>query len=334
MGGKGDKDGRAAVAGGGGSDSGATSASGEAAGQLRGPAEKLVALVQPCLDLLKGLRQRLPAPARVGREGTGAPRPVATTAKRCAPSPGSQQPQQQHELTTESWCDADTHVTASPPREGFFCTLEMTARVPLPPDEVYGILTSPTNHTVFRSIKAIKNRRVLKQEHGRETIEQEQVGRWRVGPLQGVFSSHLIVEQDSHARTVAYRLAKPGFMRDFAGSWKVQPFDNAALDELVNHHAASPLHRLQAGLARLEGRLLGRQPSASLVRLQQSLLPNVAPPPPLDKIISRIAANQLFAIMGDLRKEANRRNKARQAAEQAEQRSAQLGRLGAHARAL
>lgn len=46
-------------------------------------------------------------------------------------------------------------------------------------------------------------------------------------------------------------------------------------------------------LGRLEARLLGHRPAASLVRLQQSLLPAVVPPPPLDKVVARVAAKQV-----------------------------------------
>lgn len=125
---------------------------------------------------------------------------------------------------------------------------------------------------------------------------------------------------------------------------------------MVNHRTASPLHRLQSSLHRLEERVRGRQASQSLVRLRQSLAPALVPPPPLDKIIVRIAAKQVgnraglllgslamtysakntgvvwavgnavqllqladlvvqvFAIIQDLKTEANKRNKAQQLA--------------------
>lgn len=66
---------------------------------------------------------------------------------------------------------------------------------------------------------------MLEDKGGRQTVQQEQVGRWRLGPLRGIFSTHLRVQQDSHAHTITYELAKPSFMKAFAGSWQVQPFD-------------------------------------------------------------------------------------------------------------
>jgi hypothetical protein len=38
-------------------------------------------------------------------------------------------------------------------------------------------------------------------------------------------------------------------MRHFDGTWTVRPFDNASLDQLVNRHNPTPLHRLQARTA-------------------------------------------------------------------------------------
>lgn len=44
---------------------------------------------------------------------------------------------------------------------------------------------------------------------------------------------------------ISFRLAKPGFMRQFSGTWTIAPYDNASLDEMVNRHRPSALHRLQ-----------------------------------------------------------------------------------------
>ena len=44
---------------------------------------------------------------------------------------------------------------------------------------------------------------------------------------------------------ISFRLAKPGFMRQFNGTWTIAPYDNASLDEMVNRHRPSALHRLQ-----------------------------------------------------------------------------------------
>ncbi len=46
-------------------------------------------------------------------------------------------------------------------------------------------------------------------------------------------------------RQICFRLAKPGFMRQFSGTWTIAPYDNASLDEMVNRHRPSALHRLQ-----------------------------------------------------------------------------------------
>ena len=51
-----------------------------------------------------------------------------------------------------------------------------------------------------------------------------------------------------HTQQIAFRLARPGFMRQFGGTWRIAPYDNASLDSLVNRHRPSALHRLQVGL--------------------------------------------------------------------------------------
>jgi hypothetical protein len=93
---------------------------------------------------------------------------------------------------------------------------------------------------------------------------------------------------------ISFRLARPGFMRDFSGTWCVRPFDNASLDALVNKHTPSPLHRLQSSLRAVEQSLgLGATQAESLVVLQQSIAPALAPPPALAKMLQRIAAKQV-----------------------------------------
>ena len=52
-----------------------------------------------------------------------------------------------------------------------------------------------------------------------------QVGQWKFLRFHGEFSTKLIVEQDRHMRTVDFKLAEPGLMKDFAGLWRVEPYE-------------------------------------------------------------------------------------------------------------
>ena len=146
---------------------------------------------------------------------------------------------------------------------------------------------------------------------------------------------------------IHFRLARSGFMRDFSGTWVVRPFDNTSLDQLVNRHNPTPLHRLQAsrgrhkawrggavagpawqpspasrlhvgdsraavpvaacthglfnstpllqsGLRAVEQTLgLAGQQQESLVQLQQSIAPALAPPAAVTRLLQRIAAKQV-----------------------------------------
>ena len=99
-------------------------------------------------------------------------------------------------------------------------------------------------------------------------------------------------------------------MRDFSGTWQILPYDNASLDRLVNRHKPSPMHRLQSGLRAVEAQLgLGAgQGQESLVQLQQSIAPAVAPPAAVVRMLQRIAAKQIVKIMSDLQEEVARIN--------------------------
>lgn len=96
------------------------------------------------------------------------------------------------------------------------------------------------------------------------------------------------------APQIIFNLAKPGFMRVFGGTWTIRPYDNASLDQLVNKHRPSALHRLQAGVRAVEAGLgMGGRTEESLVQLQQSIAPAFRPPPAVARVMQRIAAKQV-----------------------------------------
>ncbi|KAI3436210.1 hypothetical protein D9Q98_002264 [Chlorella vulgaris] len=217
-------------------------------------------------------------------------------------------------ITTFSQSSRDMHVRVEKPEAGYLCSLSMCARVPLPPDELYDLLISPTDcMRIFKTLKQVNHRRVLSEDsQGNRTVEVDQTGTWRFLMFRGSFTVRMVVEQRRADRTISFRLARPGFMRDFSGTWCVRPFDNASLDALVNKHTPSPLHRLQSSLRAVEQSLgLGATQAESLVVLQQSIAPALAPPPALAKMLQRIAAKQITRIMSDLTEEVDRINSSR-----------------------
>lgn len=216
------------------------------------------------------------------------------------------------EATTENWRDSDTHLVVQQP-EGYFCTLSMLARVPLPPSKVFQILTDPDNARIFQAIKANLSRRVVWNDgNGKQLVEVEQECRWRFLIFRGTFVNKMLVEEDKNNHSICVRLAQPGFMRRFQGKWVIKPFNQDSIDHLVNHkQQAQQHHGLLPSLHDLQSRIAPREAQTSLVQLEHSILPSFVPPPPTDRLLKRIAGKQLIVIMNDLRKEADRLNQGK-----------------------
>ncbi|PSC76568.1 hypothetical protein C2E20_0772 [Micractinium conductrix] len=224
-------------------------------------------------------------------------------------------------VSTFSHSSRDMHVVVEKPAAGYMCSLSMCARVPLPPDELYALLIDPSECLrVFKTLKRVTHRNVIADDgQGNRTVEVDQTGAWRFLCFRGNFTVRMVVEQRKHDRTISFRLARSGFMKDFTGTWQIHPYDNASLDRLVNRHHPSPLHRLQvvvvSSLRAVEATLgLAGQQQDSLVQLQQSIAPAFAPPKAVARALERIAAKQIQKIMGDLQEEARRINAAAGAA--------------------
>ena len=79
---------------------------------------------------------------------------------------------------------------------------------------------------------------------GGSTVGSARCGGWRgLAQLRRPPTHTRMHIRQLHARTpcppplqIKFRLARSGFMRDFAGSWTVQPFSQDALDLLLNQH--------------------------------------------------------------------------------------------------
>lgn len=214
-------------------------------------------------------------------------------------------------VSTFSQSSRDMHVTVEKPAAGCLCTLSMLAKVPLGPDELYELLVDPVQcMRIFKSLKRVHHRRVLSDDGaGNREVEVDQTGAWRFLCFRGAFTVRMVVEQRRADRTIRFRLARPGFMKQFSGTWQIRPFDNASLDQLVNQHSPTPLHRLQSSLRAVEASLgLGGSREESLVQLQQSIAPAFVPPKAVARAMQRIAANQISKIMGDLQAEVQRIN--------------------------
>eukprot|EP00899_Mesostigma_viride_P022013 jgi/Mesvir1/2997/Mv25034-RA.1 len=111
-------------------------------------------------------------------------------------------------------------VRVSAPK-GFFCKLDARFYLPIPPGDVFAMLTSDDNDRVFKNIKEVNSRTVLSVNGDEVTMRLVSVARWQFLVFSGTFSTALIVQQNKRARTVTFRLDKPGFMKRFDGGWVV-----------------------------------------------------------------------------------------------------------------
>ncbi|KAK9856105.1 hypothetical protein WJX84_003178 [Apatococcus fuscideae] len=210
---------------------------------------------------------------------------------------------------TESYGDKTTRLVVTQP-EGFAVKVCMKGKVELPPTDVYDLLTHPENHKIFRGIEAVLERKVLHDKGGRQKVLVVHEARWKFLFFSGKFATHMHVEQDRGAGTVRFSLAKVGMMKDFAGFWSVQPYTQQALQSAdigSSPRPEAPWWQPKSAFANFPrvGRQADRD-AATLCRLEQSILPNVTPPRPLDRLMKGIAVKQVRGLMDDLRQEAGR----------------------------
>lgn len=223
--------------------------------------------------------------------------------------------------SSERWTDGKTAVEVLQP-EGFLCTVRVRSKVNLGPDEVFDILVAPNNHEYFKAIKRVNYRKILEDNGWRQKVEVEQIGQWRFLTFKGEFATRLHVFQDKRARTVRFHLIKPGLMKDFAGQWTIShaPAGNQQTAMSLQQRSrtlADGHHSQQHWWSHVhwpDWQQLGhrhKQPACSLVTLEQSILPSMIPPPPVDRLLKSIACRQIRNILADLHSEVERQSKQR-----------------------
>lgn len=181
--------------------------------------------------------------------------------------------------------------------KGSLCQLNVKANVGLPPDAIYNIVTDPDNRRVFKNIQAVLSRKVLLDEGSRQIVELEQAALWRFLWWSGTISVHVLVDQNREDYSMKFKQVKPGFMKRFEGSWRVEPI---LLDEKLCHPIKPKT--LSEYMSRTDGK--GR--IASKVTLQQLVEPAIVPPPPISWYLRGITARTVEMLINDLVEEAAR----------------------------
>ena len=203
-----------------------------------------------------------------------------------------------------AWREGDLVVTVQQPKEGFWSSVNVVAKIPLPPHAVFDVLTDPDNRSTFKSIKKVNFHKVLKDDgKGKKTVEVEHVGRWKYGIFAGQFTVRLLVRQDRNKGKIRFDLQpiRNNFMRNFSGEWTIAPYDEDSLDEMVRYPGRrwGAWHSVSKAVHRLEDRLAHKE-VASLVKLNQQVAPAITPPAPLDRVLKKVTLAQVRIIMEDL----------------------------------
>lgn len=182
-------------------------------------------------------------------------------------------------------------LTVTQPK-GSFCQIDARFSVPMPPDDVYNIVTDPNNRRVFKNIKEVAYRKVLQDDGNKQIVEVDQIGRWRFLMMEGTFSCRVLVEQDRKEHSMIFDLVKQGMMKKFSGSWKIDEFD---VSEETSTGAPSATKESKLSEKHMQ--------MGSWITFNQVVEPTFVPPWPLSGYVRRVTAKIVREILGDLQRE-------------------------------
>lgn len=193
----------------------------------------------------------------------------------------------------ECWNGEGVHITVQE-HPGQVLQVRGVARVPLPPQQLFMLITHPSNERIFRHLDTCEDRRVI-VEGGREgatVVESEHLASWRVLLLAGTLRTRLRVEQRPQEGSVQFTLlpSSSQLMRRFEGVWRV-------VEEGTGRAAPAEL--------------AAQRTERALLSLEQWVQPAVYLPPPLGLLFKSIACRQLRGIFEDVQVEAAQIKKGR-----------------------
>ncbi|GLT50355.1 hypothetical protein SLA2020_238450 [Shorea laevis] len=195
-----------------------------------------------------------------------------------------------------SWVDQPPELKVTVPK-GSLCNLNVKVDIGLPPDAIYDIITDPDNKRVFKNIKEVISREVLIDEGRRQVVEVEQAAAWRFLWWSGVFSVHVLVDQNREDHSMKFKQVKTGFMKKFEGCWRLEPI-------FVDENICFPFKpKSWADYTSCTG---GKGRVGSKVTLEQLIQPALVPPPPISWYVRGITAKTTETMITDLIAEAAR----------------------------
>lgn len=131
----------------------------------------------------------------------------------------------QHGESVKAKGSTSIRVSNSP---GYLCHISSTAEFQCRPELVFSLFANPDNTGVFRDIKKVTSRQVIREDpDGYRVLEIEQLAEvkvlWR--PVQ-VKTALLVTEdpRDPEDLKIDFKLRHSDVLSNFTGGWRLQPF--------------------------------------------------------------------------------------------------------------
>ncbi|GIL58587.1 hypothetical protein Vafri_13524 [Volvox africanus] len=129
----------------------------------------------------------------------------------------------------------DFNVTVSN-KAGYLCHVYVDASWPVAPEVAFAIFTHPDNSALFRDVKRVGARHVLKTEPRYKEVQVEQLGDIRILWMYRTYSTWLQVVEDArdpeHLR-ITFELDKSDVLGKFSGRWDLRPIRDSVTGQVV-----------------------------------------------------------------------------------------------------
>ncbi|GLI69824.1 hypothetical protein VaNZ11_014528, partial [Volvox africanus] len=121
-------------------------------------------------------------------------------------------------------------------KAGYLCHVYIDGNWPVAPEVAFAIFTHPDNSALFRDIKRVGARHVLRTEPQYKEVQVEQLGDMKVLWIHRTYSTWLHVTEDArdpeHLR-ITFDLNKSDVLSKFNGRWDLRPIRDPATGQVV-----------------------------------------------------------------------------------------------------
>ncbi|GIL81725.1 hypothetical protein Vretimale_1315 [Volvox reticuliferus] len=130
------------------------------------------------------------------------------------------------------------HLTVSN-KAGYLCHVHVDGNWPVAPEVPFAIFTHPDNSALFRDVKRVGARHVLKTEPRYKEVQVEQLGDVRILWIHRTYSTWLHVIEDARDPEnlrITFDLVKSDVLGKFSGRWDLRPIRDPATGQVVGCH--------------------------------------------------------------------------------------------------